>query len=163
MRNIVCAVLLVVWLCSVLPAQPQCSSQSMRGNWSMSLLGWAIPKAEGTWGAAGQTLPIVGLGVASIDHAGKMTGPGAHVLAGLAFDWEMTGTVEVNSDCTGLMKYSMKIKGFPNLPGLLIERFVLDPVRQEMVSVSIQSPISKPMWVATWKRTSPVPAPVAWP
>jgi hypothetical protein len=125
-------------------------------------LGWAIPTAEGPWGAAGQTLPIVGLGVATIDHAGKMTGPGTAVMAGLVFDYEMAGTVEVNSDCTGLLKYSLKMKGFPNLPGY-IERFVLDPARQEMVSVSVQSPISKPMWVATWRRISPVAAPVAWP
>jgi hypothetical protein len=162
MRNIVCAVLLAVWLCSALPAQVQCSSQSLRGNWSTSSLGWAIPTAEGPWGAAGQTLPIVGLGVATIDHAGKMTGPGTAVMAGLVFDYEMAGTVEVNSDCTGLLKYSLKMKGFPNLPGY-IERFVLDPARQEMVSVSVQSPISKPMWVATWRRISPVAAPVAWP
>ena len=162
MRNIVCAVLLIVWLCFALPAQVQCSSQNLRGNWSMSLSGWAVPTAEGPWGAANQMLPIVGLGVASIDNAGKMTGPGTHVLAGLVFDLEFAGTVEVNSDCTGLLKYSIKIKGFPNLPGC-IEQFVFDPVRQEMVSVSIQSPISKPMWVATWKRINSVQSPVAWP
>lgn len=162
MRYIVCAVLLAVWLCSALPAQPQCSSQSLRGTWSVSMLGWAIPTADGPWGTANQTLPIVGLGVAIIDHTGKMTGPGTAVMAGVIFDYELAGTVEVNSDCTGLMKYSLKIKGFPNLPGY-IERFVLDVNRQEMVSVSLQSPISKPMWLTTWKRTSPVAAPVAWP
>jgi len=162
MRNIVCAVLLAVWLCSALPAQVQCSSQSLRGNWSVSMLGWAIPTAPGPWGAADQTVPIVGLGVAVIDHTGKVTGPGTAVMAGVIFDYELAGTVEVNSDCTGLVKYSLKIKGFPNLPGY-IERFVLDPARQEMVSVSVQSPISKPMWITTWKRISPVAAPVAWP
>jgi len=75
----------------------------------------------------------------------------------------MTGSVEVNSDCVGVVKYTVKVKGFPDpLPGY-IEKLVLDLNRQEIVSVSVQSPISKPMWISTWKRISSVPSPVTWP
>jgi hypothetical protein len=98
----------------------------------------------------------------SIDYSGKLTGPGTIVFAGLVLDYEMAGTAEINSDCTGLLKYAVKIKGFPELGGY-IERFVLDVNRQEVVTVSVRTPISKPMWVMTMKRISAVPALVTWP
>ena len=162
-RNIVFAALLAAWLPFALSAQPQCSSQNLRGTWSYTMIGWAIPTAPGPW-TIGQTLPIVGVGVAIIDHTGKMTGPGTIVMGGVVVDYEMTaGTVEVNSDCTGVMKYTLKLKGTPDLLPGYMEKLVLDLTRHEMVSVPVQSPISKPMWVTTTKRISPVPSPVTWP
>jgi hypothetical protein len=159
-RNIAAA-MLMIWPCGALLAQPQCGAQDLIGAWSASALGWSILTAPGPW-PINETVPTVGLGVVSIDYSGKLTGPGTIVLAGLVIDYDMVGTVEINSDCTGLLKYVVKIKGFPDLGGY-IERFVLDRIRQEMVTVSVRSPISKPMWVMTLRRISAVPAAVTWP
>jgi len=155
------AMLMMLWPCGALLAQPQCSVQNVIGDWSASALGWSILTAPGPW-PINETVPTVGLGVVSIDHSGKLTGPGTIVLAGLVIDYDMVGTVEINSDCIGLLKYTVKIKGFPDMGGY-VERFVLDRNRQEMVTVSVRSPISKPMWVMTLRRISAVPAAVTWP
>ena len=160
-RNIVSAIVMVPWLSGALLAQPQCGVQNLAGIWSASALGWSIPTAPGPW-PVNETVPTVGLGLVSIDHSGKLTGPGTIALAGLVIDYAMVGTVEINSDCTGFLKYTVQIKGFPELRGY-VERFVLDRNRQEMVTVSVRSPISKPMWVMTLKRVSSVPAEVTWP
>ncbi|MBI4908539.1 MAG: hypothetical protein HY820_33275 [Acidobacteria bacterium] len=160
-RNIAGVALMTFWLSGTILAQPQCGSQHLVGVWSASAIGWTIPTASGPW-PTGETLPTVGVGLISIDHSGKLSGPGTVVFAGLVLDYEMVGTVSVNSDCAGLIKYTVKIKGFPDLGGY-VERFVLDVTRQEIVTASVRSPISKPMWVMTMKRISAVPAAATWP
>ncbi len=163
-RSILCTALLSLALCSALPAQPRCSPQSLRGTWSMSFLGWAIPlPIPGSPLPADETLPLVGLSVVTVDHTGKFTGPATAVTGGVVLDFEMKGKMEVNADCSGIVTYGIKLKGSPDfIPGY-VERFVLDLNRHEIVSVSIQSPLSKPMWITTMKRISHVEAPVTWP
>ena len=163
-RTVLSATLLSFALCSSIHAQPNCSPQSLRGTWSMSFLGWAIPFAiPGSPLPADQTLPLVGLGVMMVDHTGKFSGPATGVTGGVVLEFEMEGKLEVNADCGGVVRYGIKLKGTQDfIPGY-VERFVLDLNRQEMVSVSIKSALSKPMWITTMKRISHVEAPVAWP
>ncbi len=74
------------------------------------------------------------------------------------------GTVELNPDCTGIWKYSVRLKGTPApIPGQYVERIVAVPEKDEILFLSIRSPLSKPMSTGTAKRISPVPTPVAWP
>jgi hypothetical protein len=160
-RNIAGGALIAFWLCGTLLAQPQCGPQHLVGVWSASAIGWTTPTVPGPW-PTGETLPTVGVGLISIDHSAKLSGPGTVVFAGLALDYNMVGTVEVNSDCAGVVRYTVKITGFPDLAGY-VERFVLDLTRHEIVTASVRSPISKPMWVMTMKRISAVPAAVTWP
>jgi hypothetical protein len=60
-RNIVAAVLMALWLCGELAAEPPCSVRHLVGTWSASALGWSILTAPGPW-PINETVPIVGLG-----------------------------------------------------------------------------------------------------
>ncbi|MEK7407073.1 MAG: hypothetical protein AAB225_18530 [Acidobacteriota bacterium] len=159
-RNLSCALLGAIMVCSALPAQGECGLHSVRGTWAMTALGWATPLQTPEAGP----VPIVMIGVAVIDHTGRMTGPGTAVWGGQVLDYELVdGTVQVNADCTGTLKYGVKLKGAPApVPGQYIERMIIIPEKHEMASVSVQSPLSKPMWLTTAKRISPAPAPVTW-
>jgi hypothetical protein len=162
MRHIVWMILAGASLGCGLEAQPQCSILSLRGTWSSVGQGTAIMTVPGLW-PVGSTQNVVGLSAAVIDYSGRLSGPGTIIVGGVVLDYEMTGTMEITADCTGIMRYSVKVKGFPEaLPGY-VERFVFDPKRDELISVPTQSPISKPGWVNTMKRISASVAAVQWP
>lgn len=169
-RNLVCASLLVLLLCGALPAQPQCGVYSLRGTWAFAEIGWTVPSG----GSSAAASPVTVIGVLSIDSAGKLTGsgttisgtgiPGTPIPAGEVLDFEFEGTVEIGSDCTGFWTYNFKLRGTPApLPGQFIERIVYSPGKDEILSMSIRSPLSKPMWIGFSTRLSRVPAPVTWP
>jgi len=159
-RNLTLFSLLALSAGTLLQAQAECGLHSVRGVWSSSAIGWAIPLQAPTAGP----LPIVMLGVTTIDYAGKMTGGGTAVWGGEVLDYEFAdATVTVNADCTGVMKYAVKLKGTPApVPGQYVERLVVVPDKHEAVTVPTKSPLSKPMWVNTMKRISPAPYPVTW-
>jgi hypothetical protein len=72
--------------------------------------------------------------------------------------------VEVNADCTGLLTYSILLKGLPAPAiGPYVDRLIVNPSRDEILGMGVQSPLSKPMWVYTLNRISHVPSPVSWP
>jgi hypothetical protein len=161
-RSTVFAVAAVFLLCAKLSAQPKCKVQHLEGTWSLSFMGWAIPLPGGPL-PPDQTLPVVGIGLLTVDHRGVWKGPATAVVGGMTFEFEMEGTMEVGPDCAGLVKYSAKFEGIPTpMPGY-IERFVLDLARGEIVSASIASPISKPMWISTMKRISNSQTAIEWP
>jgi hypothetical protein len=155
-RNLV---LLMAGCCFALTAQQQCTLNSAAGTWSWTISGSSVQ----TMGpAAGQTLPIVGIQILSIDRNGKMWGPGTVVSGGAVFEYSLAGSIEITADCTGVMRYTCQLPGLGAVS--YIERFILDPNRQEIVNMSIASQASKPMWVGTAKRLSPVPQQqLAWP
>ena len=175
-RKMGCAVVIAVSLCSVLSAQPwfltpSCSVNSVRGTWAFAELGWTVPTGSGSSAVAS---PVTVIGAFSVDNSGKMTGsgtttsavgiPGTPIPAGEILDFDFTGTVEITPDCTGVLKYSIQLKGTPGpLPGQFIERFVYSPYKDELLSMSIQSPLSKPLWIGRYTRLGHVPAPVTWP
>jgi len=150
-------------------AQPQCSSQGAAGVWGYNGLGWSIP-AGGTAPA-----PLTMIGVLVADHVGKAAGPGTVISgapvpgtpipAGQPQEWEfVNGSIEVNSDCVGVFKYSIQLKGLAGPPiGPYVDRVILFPDKGQMLGMSQLSPISKPMWIYTLTRMSAVPAPVSWP
>ena len=168
-RNLASGVAVALCLGATVAAQPQCGVNSIRGTWATSSIGWAIPL-----GAAGaQPAPIVMIGVMSIDYAGRLTGSGTltwgtgiagtPIAAGDVLDYDMDGTVDLNQDCTGFWRYTVKLRGTPApIPGYL-ERIIVVPQKDEILSQSIRSPLSKPMWTSISKRISPIPSPVAWP
>jgi len=91
--------------------------------------------------------------------------PGTPIPAGAVLDFDFVdASVEVTPDCTGIWKYSLQLKGTPApIPGQYVERIVVLPQQDEILFMSIQSPLSKPMWVGTAKRLFQLPRPVAWP
>jgi hypothetical protein len=170
-RNTACAVVLAFSFCCALPAQPSCSINNLRGTWAFADLGWTVPLGSGTTGVAS---PVTGIGVFAIDYSGKMTGSGTTISgteiagtpipAGEVLDFDFTGSIEITSDCTGVMRYSLQLKGTPApLPVQFIERFVYSPRKDELISMSIQSPLSKPLWIGRYMRLEYMAAPVAWP
>lgn len=173
-RKMACAAILAVSLCSIVSAQPwfiapSCSINSVRGTWAFVELGWTVPAGSGSSALAS---PVTVIGAFTIHNSGKMTGsgttisavgiPGTPIPAGEVLDFDFTGTVEITPDCTGVLKYSIHLKGTPEpLPGQFIERLVYSPNKDELLSMSIQSPLSKPLWIGRYTRLGP--APVAWP
>jgi hypothetical protein len=118
--------------------------------------------------------PVTVIGAFAVDYSGKMTGsgttisgagiPGTPIPAGEVLDFDFNGTVEITSDCTGLLRYSIQLKGTPApVPGEFIERFVYSPHKDELLSMSIQSPFSKPLWIGRYTRLGRMMGPVVWP
>ena len=170
-RNTTVTVVLAYSFCCALPAQPSCTMDSVRGTWAFADLGWTVPLGSGTSAVAS---PVTGIGVFSIDSSGKMTGSGTTISgtgiagtpipAGEVLDFDFTGTVEITSECNGVMRYSVQLKGTPApLPVQFIERFVYSLHKDELLSMSIQSPLSKPLWIGRYMRLGYMSAPVAWP
>lgn len=150
-RNVVLAVLLTLLPCSAMSVQGQCGLHRVRGTWGFNALGWGIPL-----GSTDVTAPVVFTGVLTIDSLGRMTGPltiisgagipGTAIPAGTVFDF-VGASVEVTPDCTGVWRHSVQLKGTPApIPGQYVERIVVPPQNDEMLFMSIQSPLSKPMW-----------------
>ena len=168
-RNLTSAAVLVLCLCCTLAAQPQCSTRDAVGVWAYSSLGWSIP----TGGS--EPVPMTMIGITITDSSGKVTGPGTFtsgapipgtpIPAGMALDFDMVNaTIQVNADCTALLKYSIQLKGLPVPPiGPYYDRMILLPAQGESLGMGVVSPTSKPMWVYTSKRMSWIPWPVSWP
>jgi len=164
MRSIIVHTALGMLVAAGMPslAQPpgQCGGQQMRGTWSVSMSGWQTFTAGP---AAGQTAPVVGVAVVVVDYQGNFTGPGTIVIGGVVNDFEMSGTVEITPECTGVLKYAVKVKGSPVPAPGFIERAVFDPKNDQAVTASVQAPAAKPMWISTIRRLSNQPLPVTWP
>ena len=169
--NMVCATFLGLSICCALPAQQQCSMGSLVGTWAFSEIGWTVPLGSGPSASAS---PVTVIGVTTINNSGKMTGsgttisgagiPGTPIPAGEVLDFDFTGTVEITPNCTGSWRYSIQVKGTPApLPGQYIERFVYSLPKDEVVSMSIQSPLSKPFWIGVFTRMGRAPESIAWP
>ena len=168
-RNLTSAALLVLCFCCALAAQPPCSTLDAVGVWSFMSLGWSIPVG------GSEPAPLTMIGILTIDYSGKMTGPatfvsgapmpGTPIPAGQALDMDMVNaTIQVNADCTALLKYSIQLKGLPVPPvGPYYDRLIVLPAQGEILGMGVSSPISKPMWIYTMKRISHVPSPVSWP
>lgn len=169
-RNLIALPLFILALGCVLPAQTPCSVQkSLRGTWAFSELGWTVP----LYGSEAAT-PVTVIGAFSIDGSGKMTGsgttisatgiPGTPIPAGEVLDFDFQGTIKITPDCTGILRYSIQLKGTPGpLPGEFIERFVYSPWTDKIVSMSVKSPLSKPLWIGSYKRIGLYPRAITWP
>jgi hypothetical protein len=166
-RNLASATVMALGLCCAVTAQPRCSMNDLVGVWAYQASGWVVPSGEST------TAPISMLGIGSIDHNGNFTGPGtvttgaaiAGIPAGTPLEFDMiNATVQVNADCTGLIRYYVQLKGVPVPPvGPYIDRLVVIPNQDEVLALGVVSPLSKPAWIYTMKRISRVPSAVSWP
>ena len=169
--NIVCATLLGFSLCCALSAQQQCTVGNLVGTWAFSEIGWTVPLGSGSSAVAS---PVTVIGVLTVNYSGKITGsgttisgtgiPGTPIPAGEVLDFDFAGTVEITPNCTGSWRYSIQLKGTPApLPGQFIERFVYSLPKDQVVSMAIQSPLSKPLWIGQYTRMGRAPESIAWP
>lgn len=96
-RNWVHALLVIASFCiaSMLPLQAQaaqCSQAAAAGNWAFTYTGTVF---------APTGLPAAAVGHFKQSRTGNVTGSETFTLAGVAEQEDITGTLTVNTDCTG--------------------------------------------------------------
>src|SRR5438067_8662985 len=88
-----------------------CSNRALKGDYGFSVEGLVLP-------APGVALPIRGVHMTHFDGQGNLTQVDHIVINGAppALDWTpVTGTYQVNADCTGTMHLVPSTGGFVNL------------------------------------------------
>ncbi|MGD0873214.1 MAG: hypothetical protein ABSB88_27025 [Bryobacteraceae bacterium] len=156
-------ILLIPLLAMVAAAQMNCNAQNMVGTYAVSYSGWiTVPMP----GAAPVTVPGTILGVISIGYDGKVNGGGSVAVAPApSTDYDVSGTIQVNSDCTGTLRLSTKPK--PGGPaGTQVDRFVFHleekTLLTTMVSINNGYADGYPAVLGTWKRLSAQPNAASW-
>jgi hypothetical protein len=152
-------ILLIPLLCAIAAAQPTCGLGSVVGTYAVSYIGWVTIALPGT---PPMTISGTIVGVVSIDWNGKLSGGGAVSGLGPVADYDIPGTVEIKSDCTGTLR--MKPKPRSGGPvGTEIDRFVFSPDDKTLIVTIVDlGPGIYPAMVGTWKRISPVPNSANW-
>ena len=153
-------ILLVLVLSAAAAAQPTCGPESIRGTYAISYLGWVSFTPPG---GAPVTMPGTIFGVLSIGSDGKISGVGAVAGLGPVTDYDVWGTAEIKSDCTGTMRMRVKPKGGPDKGEVEIDRFVFLPEERMILTTIVDmGPGMYPALLGTWKRISPVPNVANW-
>lgn len=153
-------------LCGVLAAQPQCTIGTVRGTYAVSYAsGWALMPQQGS--ALPLALPGVILGVVSIGYDSTLSGGETVIIAGQAKEYDISGTVEINSDCTGTLRILTKEKGVPGPAMPVVERFVaVSGHSQELELQTIIMPMAASpvgaMSVGSWKRMTVTSGTAGW-
>lgn len=148
----------------------RCDYWSTRGAWALEGSGYAIPFAA----TPQQPGPVVLMGVLTVDASGKASGPltvvsgfaipGTPIPPGTVLDMEFVeASVEVNADCAGVLRYSVKIQGLPQAIGPYVDRVVVLPDKGEMIGLTVKSPISYPVFTWRARKMTNETKPVTWP
>jgi hypothetical protein len=165
----ICLVAALLFLGQGLHAQP-CNNWSVRGNWALEGTGWGIPFAT----TPQQPGPIVLMGVLIVDLQLRASGPatlvsgfsipGTPIPPGTVLEMDFVdASLEVNADCAGVLRYSVKIKGFPQAVGPYLDRVIVLPDKGEMIGMTVKSPISYPIFTWRARRMTNDANPVSWP
>jgi hypothetical protein len=101
--------LLLVLAASSLQAQ-QCSTSTTAGRYLVRCDGFLTP------GPNAPQLPAKTLAIATADKYGNFTGTGTVSVGGVTVTQTMTGTEQINPDCSGTITYSQTINGQPGPP-----------------------------------------------
>jgi len=120
-------ILLIPLLSAAAAAQVTCTLASLKGTYAVSYMGW-LSVVEGS---TTTTYPGTILGVISIGWDGKLSGGDAVAGFGPVVDYDIAGTVELKSDCTG----TLHIKSQPRTGGQSeteVHRFVYNESKKTM-------------------------------
>ena len=151
-------ILLIPVLCAVAAAQVNCNMSALAGTYAVSYIGW-VTMVQGT---SSMTFPGTIVGVISIGHDGKLSGGGAVAGFGPVTDYDISGTVELGSDCTG----TLRMKSKPRAGGTAeaeVDRFVFIPDDKMLFATIVDmGPAVYPAVIGTWKRITPVPNASNW-
>ena len=96
--------LLLVLVASSLQAQ-QCSTRTTAGRYLVRCDGFLTP------GPNAPQVPAKTLAIATADKQGNFTGSGTVSVGGVTVTQTLTGTEQINPDCTGTITYSQTING----------------------------------------------------
>ena len=128
--EVLATVTLIIGLIGHASAQ-QCSTRTTTGKYAVVCDGFLTP-------APGAPLvPARGLAVATADRKGNFTGSGTISIGGTILQQAVTGTEQLNPDCTGTITYEQTIDGQPGPPlditffvsqdGNIIDGLTVDP------------------------------------
>ncbi len=135
-----------------LRAQPSCSTESMVGLWAAS--------AQGTVFSAMGAAKGVSVGLVSIERDGRISirlfGNTGGTIGQVPPVGVLSGTVEVNADCTGSLSATA-----PSGNWTLTEDFVIEDNGNQVRTVAVGPLLNMPaVWQCWWKRLSHVPMPL---
>jgi hypothetical protein len=151
-------ILLVLMLSAVAAAQINCTMTSIVGTYAVSYIGWVYMAQPGGTLVA---LPGTVVGVVSIGYDGKLSGGAAVSGMGPVVDFDISGTTEIKSDCTGTLRMKPKPRaGGP--AGFETDRFVFIPSDKSLFTTIVDMDYGYPASNSIWKQISPVPNAAAW-
>ncbi|MGA2271544.1 MAG: hypothetical protein ABSH44_24025 [Bryobacteraceae bacterium] len=152
-------ILLVLVLSAVAAAQTTCTLNSVAGTYAVSYIGWVTMVLPD---AAPVMFSGTIVGVISIGWDGKLSGGAAVSGLGPVADYDISGTAEIKSDCTG----TLRMKSKPRAGGAAepeTDRFVfISSDRTLFATVVDLGPGMYPAMAGTWKQISPVPNTATW-
>ena len=145
-------ILTMFTLCAAAMAQPECSMQTLRGTYAVSYAGFvSTPSA---------TMYVTILGVISIDPAKVPIISGGITFAGYGpapMFVPASGTVQVNSDCTGTVTL-----GNPATGQTEVDQFVYNRDTKSLQATVIRIALGNVAALGTWKQLSPIPGAATW-
>ena len=157
-------VMLILALCAVAAAQ-QCN---LVGTYAASYdNGWGLMAQQGS--PLPLTFPGVILGVVSISYNGVLSGGETVMIAGEAKEYEISGKIEINPDCTGTLREFTRLKGSSDPLMPITERFVaLVPSTtgqvleiRTIILPLVGAPVGA-MGNGVWRRINTVAGSVSW-
>ena len=143
--NIILSFWVVLILCAPLLAQMQCTQQTVVGTYAFLQQGNTLVTLPGVVQPA--AFPFAALAIVSIDSAGTISGEGYGALAGQVARAPLSGSIQVNPDCTGSSTPS---------DGIVDANVVLDG-GNEIRGLMLQAPVGKPVIQGLGKRISRAP------
>ena len=115
------------------PAQPhQCTQSDASGKFGFTLTGWLILPTG--------AVPAAAVGQATVDSRGNITGTEARSVGRGSADEAFTGSLTINSDCTGSMTLNFFEAGQPARTSVLRIVLVDDKKEIRMVQKSLTLP-----------------------
>jgi len=115
------------------PAQPhQCTQADASGKFGFTVTGWLILPTG--------AVPAAAVGQATVDSRGNVTGTEARSVGRGSADETFTGSLTINSDCTGSMTLNFFEAGQPARTSVLSIVLVDDKKEIRMVQKSLTLP-----------------------
>jgi hypothetical protein len=127
----------------------QCSLQTVRGTWVS--YGQATDMLTVANISQPVPTPFAGLALVGIDNQGRVSASGTGVLGGQVITSDLTGSIQVNPDCTAILNFTPK-PPFP--PTQQIVRLVVMDNGNEMRAMIVQDMAGKPAGVVYYRRIS---------
>jgi hypothetical protein len=109
-----------------------CTQASAAGNYGFTLTGWLLLPTG--------AIPAAAVGRANVDAKGNVTGAEARSVAGGYADETFSGSLSINSDCTGSMTLNFFEAGQPVRTSVLSIVFVDNLQELRMVQKSLTLP-----------------------
>ena len=140
-RSFVCAAALLLPLCS--SSFAECSLATVHGAWGFQGHGTAMMNVPGS--STPVPVPFASLGTMNISYQGSYTGHGTISVGGQVQDVDLSGSIQVNPDCTATDTYTVG-----SLPGA--DRLIILDSGNEMRMLPTKHPLGPVAEMAYLRR-----------